>query len=704
MAWTVRTTPADGASGYACARSPSLNRVVAVGGVFDPAIVFSVDNGVTWTAADPNDLDGQYATGVCWAVFLDLFVAVGKSVGNRSIILTSADGVSWATQANPWSGVDSTLLGIDSDDDNGLLVAIGRRTSNNFIYLDSPNATAWTEHDITPLTVGYGVKWISDVGLWVAVGDPDAAAEAICTSPDTTTWTGVVSDLDTSRARCVGQLVSGDIIVGGLGTGGKSLVQSSDGGASFTTKTNPFDGGEILGIGVSADVVYLGGYDTTASNVLATSVDDGATYAFESHPFDSSGGSGQLVAFVLSGTTWVSVGQNESITEMVATSGPAPSTRPVIPLWRNFIADLSGQGITDYSKLTSDRAVEVILNGPLSAEGTVPSDNPQVWIPYDGDGYDDPYLNEGTRLMWWFRRESNTPPYYTVRGATMVQLVSDEAQQDDARTRFVGWDPWHYMFSRPVQNYDGTLPGDAGISFTATQAATVIETLLDNTFQNDGHIYIDLPDLKPDASVNSGASGFWSGTIETGAGMSIDINFAQNTSVGQALQQVCNMGVCDIILNPIYDPTNRPNFLVELNVYAQAGVTRDEAIFAWNAPGRSLVGISRTEDGSSRANKMVFFAGQGGASGVTAVTEDAASQAKYGTYFAQQFFPGQVDLTAVTDLVDQQLLLRKNGKTTVMIRPAPERSPRPWQDYQLGDRVPVWALPRGFRQLLGDAI
>ena len=372
------------------------------------------------------------------------------------------------------------------------------------------------------------------------------------------------------------------------------------------------------------------------------------------------------------------------------------------PLWRYFVADLAGSGITDYSKLASDRVVEVILNGPLSMTGRAPSDNPQVWIPYDGDGYDDPYLDEGTRLMWGFRRESSTPPYYTVRAATVVQFVSDDAEQDDARTLFQGWDPWHYLFSRPACNADGSLPGEGGLQYVDTQVSTIIAQLLENTIVNQGHAFVD-------AGVTYGGTASWNGVLETAAGMAVGVPpdppyvIAQGTSVGQAWQQLTALGICDIILNPIYDPLVRPNYLVDLSVYAQAGETRDEAIFAWNAPGRSLVGISRQQDGSQRANDVAFFAGQGGSKGVGTPQLDAASIAKFGNYFAQQFFPAEATAAGVTSLAAQQLALRKTGRQTVTFRPAPGRSPRPGLDYGLGDRVPVWVQPQGFRKLLGEA-
>lgn len=363
------------------------------------------------------------------------------------------------------------------------------------------------------------------------------------------------------------------------------------------------------------------------------------------------------------------------------------------PLWRYFLANLAGDGIVDLSKLAADRVVEVVLNAPLSMTGTVPSDNPEVWLTDVGDG--DPFLAVGTRLMWGFRREG-TPTTYVPRAATLVQLVEDAAAQDDARTRFTGYDPWRYLFARPVCNADGSLPGKDGISFTATQASVIIGTLLGNTISNQGHAYID-------AGVTYIGTGFYTGTLETGAGMAIDINFPQGTSVGQAWQILTDTNVCDIILEPIYDPFNRPNYLCQLNVYAQAGSIQDEQIFAWNAPGRSLVGLSRLQDMTQAANEIVYFTGQGGIYDrpTAPIASDPTSVAKYGEYWAQQFFPGQTQPVVVQSLADRQLALRKNGKETVTFRPAPERSPRPWQDYALGDRVPVWAKKEGFRQVLG---
>ncbi len=389
----------------------------------------------------------------------------------------------------------------------------------------------------------------------------------------------------------------------------------------------------------------------------------------------------------------------------------------VAPLWRYFLADLSGTGITDLSKITSDRTVDTVLNAPLSMSGTVPSDNKKVWLPWTEDGYDDPYLAEGTRLMWGFRQESDLPPYWTCRGATIVQLVEDTAEQDDARTRFVGWDPWHYMFSRPVTDIDGSLPGENGLSFNDTKVSVIVCELLRNTILNFGFAYIDAGD----GSRSGEGSQYqdYAGSAEYGGFLDddpvIDWNIPQGTSVGQAWQDLCAAGECDIILTPIYEPFGRTvgsdlvvNFLCEISVYAQAGQTRDNQKFSWNMPGRNLVGIDRQQDGSSRINDFMAFAGPGGTSGGQVTVIDNPSITKYGAYVGQQFFPGLngpdvvANIDAAEALAQQQVNLRATGRQTVTITPASGRGPRPWIDYQLGDRVPVLASAQKFRQLLGQ--
>lgn len=664
ITWTPITSPIPGEGlVMVLAYSADLDMWLA-GGYLDgtgETIFTSVDDGGTWTPqTSPFDSGADYGEvyAACWSPGLSLWVAGGYS-DSGVILATSPDGVTWTAQT---TGQEFEYLeGISWSPMLGLLAGV---IYSNDVIITSPDGVVWTPQT-TPWTGGssprgYAIAWSPANGVFVAVGRRSSFTprDPFIYSVDGTTWL-LGGGPDTAVPNGVVEVRGGLILSVGYGTiGDETAWASNDAGVTWEAVTTPFDGNYIEFAAYSSAL----GFTTL-------------------------------------------VGQTPDDYSIATGSAPISVSGPVVPLWRYFVADLDGSGITDFSKLASSRVCEVTLNAPLLLSGTVPSDDPQVWIPYDGDGYSDPYLSEGTRLLWGFRRESNTPPYYVVRAATLVQLVEDEAQQDDATTSFTGWDPWHYLMSRPVMNSDGDLPGKNGMSFSNTQASTVIASLLKWTIDAEGFTYID-------AGEDWSGSSDYTGTLEEGVGMSIDINFQQGTSVGQAWRQVTDMGFCDIVLEPIYVPTGRMvgstpvyNFLCQLNVYAEAGDIKDEQIFAWNLPGRSLVGLSRQFDGSSRANYVAFQAGQGGAYGYWEEW-DSASIAKYGSYWAQQFFPGATGRDAhdfVVSLVQEQLSLRARGRETVTFRPAPDRSPRPWQDYSLGDRVPVWASAQKFRQVLGES-
>ena len=374
------------------------------------------------------------------------------------------------------------------------------------------------------------------------------------------------------------------------------------------------------------------------------------------------------------------------------------------PAWRFVVLDLKTFEVLSFlDVLATARVVNYTLDAPAQAQMTVPSDNPEISIPWP-DPDSDPFLTEGSRTLLGMRRDGPMGSPWTPRFHGIIMQLEDAAQQDVAYSHLTAWDPWQYILARPVCNADGSLPGPNGLSFTTTHVDVIIGTLLKNTIENNGITGIDL-------GAAYGGTSFYSGTIETCD--PIDINFQQGTSVGEAWQQLTNQNDCDIVLRAIYDPVNRPGYMVEGSIYPQAGTERDDAIFAWDEPSRSLVQISRLLDGTLRANKVKFFAGQGGsASGGQSVPvqTDAASVTKFGEYWRQQFFPGQNVAGVVQLLAAAELALSKDGRETVTISPAPERSPIPFDDYFLGDRVPVYASSRfraplaGYQRIYGIPI
>lgn len=355
--------------------------------------------------------------------------------------------------------------------------------------------------------------------------------------------------------------------------------------------------------------------------------------------------------------------------------------------WRWVVTADDCSTITIIERLARDQQATYILNHPAVAEMKVPSDNSEVNIPYFGD--DDPFVSYGNRFLYGFRREgglfgTTTPPLWICRYAGILQILEDEAESEQSMSHLVANDPWQYLYARPVMRDSGAFPGRDGRTYRGRRGDQIIVNMLENTLAAHGSVHIDW-----------GQTAFYGGTIEA-TDVLEKINFPQMTSIGEAWDQLVATNTLDIVLTPVYDPINRPGILCELNVYETAGSNRNVAVFAWDKPSRSLVGISRLRDASQLANKVKFYGGQGGLAVPTET--DAASVTKYGQYWTQQA-ASQKNRLAVELLALAELGLRARGKLTLTVDPAPERSPFLFREYFLGDKVPVYASNR-FRQPL----
>lgn len=381
----------------------------------------------------------------------------------------------------------------------------------------------------------------------------------------------------------------------------------------------------------------------------------------------------------------------------------------VDPLWRFLVTDLSGAGLTLLDKLASERTVTPTLNDPSQITGTVPSDNPEVNRLHT-DGY--PFVAEGVRQLYCFRRESDVVPNWIIRATGLMLQVGDAAASDDARTRFTAFDPWQYLYYLPCCVPGGEL-GEAGLlgpeGFTypdGTSGSEIIEDLIDN--------WLDYWDANFPTAPASTRQFFTNiGDIEATAPFTNGYKIEGGQSMGQVFADLAATGTLDIIFSPFYDST-QPGIMSELFVYSQAppgigaGVFNWAAIFAWDRPGRSLVGADDFFDGTQRANAINMFNGQGGPSVGVQLNPDSIDI--YGPYFAQQFFPAQTQKQAVIAIAQEQLALRSLYKQTLTVNPATLRAPSPFTDYGLGDRVPVYASNRmrqeitGFQRIFGIPI
>ncbi len=376
------------------------------------------------------------------------------------------------------------------------------------------------------------------------------------------------------------------------------------------------------------------------------------------------------------------------------------------PPWRFITTNLCSVVQTFLDPLALNRQVVYTLNQAAVATMSVPSDDPEINIEaLDGD----PFVSMSNRLVFGFRRDGavggSTPvPPWSVRFAGILMQPNDENSpaSDSPTTHLTAFDPWTYLNSRPVLTAAGVLPGSSGLTFTAKEPQDIVKALLLNAT-------IGGPSGGPTCAGGPGSSGpdnlfldfgqtaFYGGNIDTiHITPTITINFRQGMMVGDALTQLVQTGACDVLLIPIWDPGNRPGICCEVNVFKLAGSQHPEAVFSWDKPGRSLVGLNRLEDGEKIANHPQFYAGQGGKP-VTVPTSSAgaASLAKYGSYWAQDFFPGLDAVPTVVEvLAASRLQLQNRGLQTITMDPAPEFAPLLFDEYFLGDQVPVYASRR----------
>ena len=390
--------------------------------------------------------------------------------------------------------------------------------------------------------------------------------------------------------------------------------------------------------------------------------------------------------------------------------------------WRFLVTGVGGGGISILDHLATGRIITPKLNEPLEVSGVVSSENPSV-NQVRADNL--PFVAEGARQLYCFRRESNEAPYYTIRASTLIMQVDDAAVSNAATTRFTAWDPWMYMFSRPVLQSDfangnkytgeadyinGTPIGGNGLIYgpNQTTAAIVLDMIATTQAYPSGadelgnpiasaappsaqDCFIDATTLPPNGTFSPVGNFFGP------YGYKIE----QGTSLGQALQDMCSTGKMDIVFHPIYDPIVRPGILCEVELMSQessdvasqtdrgAGIINYSAIFAWDRPGRSTTGMDNLYDGTGRANVIQGYNGQGGPPVPLQTNVDSIKI--YGDYWAQPFFPKQPSEGAAVSLAQEQLELRANGKQTLTVNPAAGRAPDPFLDYNIGDIVPVYA-------------
>jgi hypothetical protein len=395
------------------------------------------------------------------------------------------------------------------------------------------------------------------------------------------------------------------------------------------------------------------------------------------------------------------------------------------PDWRFVITNLGGTVLTFLDRLAANRTITYTLNDPAIATASVPADNPEINIASDEDGLLVPYVAPAERLLYAFRREvpSSGPPW-VCRFAGVLSQVNDEitVSTDVPTSHLTAYDPLAILKFIPVFDVGGTLPGQGGRTFASTTADQIILELLNAALVAgthwEGFFGLTIPLAAKNFFLNWGQPAYassFTGTIATARAVdSAGINFPQGMMIADAIKQLTDGGYCDILITPVFDQVSQAGLCGQLNIYpgGEAGSIRNVAQFAWDKPGRSLVGMNRMKDGAQLATIGVGFAGQGGVAVLppVAATDPIPFPAglkppeRFGWYWIQSFYATlRANPAIVATLVTAQIALRQQGLNTLTIDPAPELSPIVFEEYFLGDRVPVFSS-NSFREAINAGV
>lgn len=226
------------------------NLYVAVG---NKGLIYTSADGLTWTGPTlkfgASDLMQSVAFGG----------ALWVSVGNGGIIYTSPDGATWTSRVNPMTG---TIYDV-AYDGSGLWCVVG---TNNEIAT-SPDGTTWTARTSDFTAGAQGLRVAHDqTGTWV-VGD--LIAGELQTSTDGTTWVLRTSGLIGS----VGGIAYGNgtwVAIANYYAPDAQLAYSTDSGVTWTTNEFKYNGDQVQRLAFDGTTTF---YAVGDNGQVATSTD-----------------------------------------------------------------------------------------------------------------------------------------------------------------------------------------------------------------------------------------------------------------------------------------------------------------------------------------------------------------------------------------------------------------------------------------------
>ena len=133
------------------AYSETLNRFI-VHADNDPYVLYSDDDGVTWTKADTSQ-PHEFRGGIDWSSSAEKFFACGDNQSYYGVICTSSDGITWtAKKTMTDTKIQMNALGYDKNANTMYVFGDTSTGPHNYMWWSTDGET-WTQVELSPTTI-----------------------------------------------------------------------------------------------------------------------------------------------------------------------------------------------------------------------------------------------------------------------------------------------------------------------------------------------------------------------------------------------------------------------------------------------------------------------------------------------------------------------------------------------------------------------
>jgi len=326
--------------------------------------------------------------------------------------------------------------------------------------------------------------------------------------------------------------------------------------------------------------------------------------------------------------------------------------------WRILLCDKYGAALQDISKNARGKQFVEQLNTPTSFTFEVDADDPKIaGLHTDGA----PYLDYIRRTVKAYRLEEqfDGSELYVLRFAGHVWPTEDEGNEDDNPvTKVTCLDPLNILAFRFARTAAGSF---MRVQFTNADAADVLRQLVNNTNQYAG----------PSGLTTS------TGVFPAVGAVTVDWRLKLMSEVLSEFTSGLDVAVAPV------DTTE--SILGVLNAYKTRGVTRDDLMLKWDAPGHTLSGVNRIMDPGDAANLLIGVGtGNSGADQLTTTVVSTDNIAAYMQLEGIESFSDVKNQAYLDQLTTAKALERMPPQQSITCAPWADAL-KPWTHFNTGD-------------------